>query len=215
MAPFVRSPARDAAWLVVVVLSTTMVLARAAMAQTVDSSKTTTVPAATPATRPAPIATKPQATRSALVSALGAPPITPKRAFLYSLMIPGWGQSRLDRGTAGALFAAIELGSIAMVGKTTVDLKQARRYSADSVPADYSIGTDGKIVGTGGFGPQFPVALVNTRRLHREDWFAALMFNHLISGADAFVAAQLWDVPTSVAIKPYAGGVALVATLRW
>ena len=89
------------------------------------------------------------------------------------------------------------------------------RTGVDTVPSNYTIGSDGKIVGTGGFGPQFPVALVNTRRLHREDWFAALMFNHLISGADAFVAAQLWDVPASVAVKPYTDGVALVATLRW
>ena len=211
MPPFVRSLVRGAG-LLVVVLSTTVMFVGVAMAQTVDSSKTPPVPIALPDTRGA---AKPPVARSALSSALRAPPITPKRAFLYSLMIPGWGQSRLDRGTAGALFAAIELGSIAMVGKTTVDLKQARRYSVDSVPANYAIGTDGKIVGSGGFGPQFPLALVNTRRLHREDWFAALMFNHLISGADAFVAAQLWDVPTSVAVKPYADGVALVATVRW
>ncbi|MEO7363641.1 MAG: hypothetical protein ABI120_25145 [Gemmatimonadaceae bacterium] len=191
-------------------------LANQAAAQTVDTTRTPPVPVVKPDSAKAVLVpTKPAAVRNAVLSALRAPPITPKRAFLYSLMIPGLGQSRLDRGTAGALFAAIEFASIAMVGKTTVDLMQARRYSVDSVPANYTVGSDGKIVGSGGFGPQFPVALVNTRRLHREDWFAALMFNHLISGADAFVAAQLWDVPTSVAVKPYADGVALVATLRW
>ena len=199
-----------------VVVGSTLVVANQASSQTADPTKTPPVPVVKPDSGKVATSTaKRSAVQNTAVAALRAPPITPKRAFLYSLMIPGWGQARLDRGTAGALFTAIELGSIAMVGKTTVDLKQARRYSVDTVPANYTIGSDGKIVGTGSFGPQFPVSLVNTRRLHREDWFAALMFNHLISGADAFVAAQLWDVPTSVAVKPYADGVALVATLRW
>ena len=102
-----------------------------------------------------------------------------------------------------------------MVGKTTIDLKQARRYSVDTVPINYTIDATGKIVPSGVAPGQLPTVLVSTRRLHREDWFAALVFNHLISGADAFVAAQLWDVPTSVAVKPYSDGVALVATIHW
>ena len=31
-----------------------------------------------------------------------------------------------------------------------------------------------------------------------EDWIALLVFNHLVSGADAFVAAHLWDLPAQV-----------------
>lgn len=151
----------------------------------------------------------------ALVAEVGKPPLTPKRAFLYSLMIPGWGQYRLDRGSAGALFATVELGSWAMVRKTGIDLRQSRRYSGDSLPGNYAVGTDGKIVGTGSAANLFEIGLVNTRRLHREDWFAALLFNHLISGADAFVSAQLWDVPKSLAIRPYQGGMMLVATIPW
>ena len=215
MSLFVGSLMRGAAFLLVIV-SGTVVSANPSDAQTVEPAKTPVTPVVKPdsSKRAAPTGQRP-VLKKTVVSALSVPPITPKRAFLYSLMIPGLGQSRLDRGTAGALFAAVELGSIAMVGKTTGDLQQARRYTVDTVPKNYAVGSDGKIVGTGVFGPQFPLSLVNTRRLHREDWFAALMFNHLISGADAFVAAQLWDVPTSVAVKPYADGIALVATLRW
>ncbi|MEP6833187.1 MAG: hypothetical protein ABJB74_07315 [Gemmatimonas sp.] len=186
------------------------------VAQTVDSLKIKPVPVASPdSVKNVQANPKLPGPRTTAVAALRAPPITPRRAFLYSLMVPGWGQSRLDRGTAGALFASLELGSIAMVGKTTVDLKQAQRYSVDSLPATYTIDSNGKIIGVGTFAPQLPVALVSTRRLHREDWFAVLMFNHLISGADAFVAAQLWDVPTSFAVKPYADGVMFVATVHW
>ena len=39
---------------------------------------------------------------------------------------------------------------------------------------------------------------MRTRRLHYEDWLAVLVFNHLIAGADAYVAAQLWDLPGKV-----------------
>ena len=153
--------------------------------------------------------------RSAIVQALRPPPISPKRAFLYSLAIPGLGQARLDRGTAGALFAAVELGSWAMVRKSGSDLRVARRYSEDSLPNNYSVGADGKITKVETFVSEFPVDLISTRRLHREDWFAALIFNHLISGADAFVAAQLWDVNRKVSVKPYRDGAALVATIKW
>jgi len=130
-------------------------------------------------------------------------------------MLPGLGQSRLDRGTAGALFAAIELGSLAMIRKSGIDLRQARRYSSDSLPANYTVRADGTIGGLLIFPPQFESDLVSTRRLHTEDWYAALLFNHLLSGADAFVAAQLWDVTPTVSVRPYGDGVALVATIRW
>lgn len=153
--------------------------------------------------------------RSAIVPALRPPPITPKRAFLYSLMIPGLGQSRLDRGTAGALFAAVELGSWAMVRKSGTDLRVARRYSQDSLANNYLVGADGKLTKVGTFTSEFPTELISTRRLHREDWLAALLFNHLIAGADAFVAAQLWDVNRTVTVKPYRDGAALVATIHW
>lgn len=200
---------RGTAGVVVLLITAT---ASSARAQTRDTTKTPPVRDTTTRVQPRP----PLPIRSAIVPALRPPPITPKRAFLYSLMIPGLGQARLDRGTAGALFAAVELGSWAMVRKSTSDLRVVRRYSEDSLPDSYLIGADGKtITKVGSFGSEFPVDLVSTRRLHREDWFAALIFNHLISGADAFVAAQLWDVNRSVTVKPYRDGAALVATIRW
>ncbi len=44
-------------------------------------------------------------------------------------------------------------------------------------------------------------ALLHSRKLHLEDWVAVVIFNHLIAGADAFVAAELWDFPTHMSIK--------------
>ena len=46
---------------------------------------------------------------------LAGPPIRPKTALLRSLVIPGWGQASLDRGTAGATYFALEAGSIATI----------------------------------------------------------------------------------------------------
>ena len=43
---------------------------------------------------------------------------------------------------------------------------------------------------------------------------ALLIFNHLFSGADAFVAAQLWDLPANVAIRWLPGGPMVQAAIR-
>ena len=153
--------------------------------------------------------------RSAVIAVPRKPPLTPKRAFVFSLLVPGLGQSRLDRGSAGAFFAAIELGSLAMVQKSSSDLREARRFSGDSLPGNYVLQTDGTILGSGSAAPKFPLELINSRRLHKEDWFAALAFNHLLSGADAFVAAQLWEVPASLSVLPSGDRVFVVATLHW
>ena len=39
---------------------------------------------------------------------------------------------------------------------------------------------------------------IRARRTHYEDWIAAIIFNHLFSGADAYVAANLWDFRTNI-----------------
>jgi hypothetical protein len=41
-----------------------------------------------------------------------------------------------------------------------------------------------------------------------EDWIAFIIANHLFSGADAYVAAHLWDLPTQIEVKPAPGGAA-------
>ncbi len=157
---------------------------------------------------PAPPARAPQ-----LLTRL-TPPVTPKRAFLYSLALPGFGQSRLDRGVSGALFSGVELGAIAMLRHASADLRESRRYVGDSLPVTFTI--SGKTATATSYGPNgYTEDLVRTRRLHVEDWLAVLAFNHLISGADAFVSAQLWDVPVKMTAVPRPDGALLVATIRW
>lgn len=142
------------------------------------------------------------------------PPLTPKRAFVYSALLPGFGQSMLDRGTSGALFASIELAAMVMVRRTQLDLREARRFQIDTLPNQYVVSGD-SVVKSGVFTNRYTRDLVRTRRLHVEDWLAVLAFNHLFAGADAFVAAQLWDVPVELSAFPRSGGALFVATMRF
>jgi hypothetical protein len=140
------------------------------------------------------------------------PPLTPRRAFLYSALLPGLGQSRLDRGSSGALFAAVELSALVMVRRSGADLREARRFRRDSLPATFLVSGE-KLISQGTLVTRYDEDLVRTRRLHVEDWLAVIAFNHLFAGADAFVAAQLWDVPVKLSAAPLRGGPLFVATI--
>lgn len=163
---------------------------------------------------PAPII-KPAATVAPLTQrGRFTPPLTPKRAFLYSALLPGFGQSRLDRGTSGALFASIELAAFVMMRRSQMDLREARRYQIDTLPDQYVVSGD-SVVKNGVFTNGFTRDLVRTRRLHVEDWIAVVAFNHLFAGADAFVSAQLWDVPIELSAYPRPSGAVFAATIRF
>jgi hypothetical protein len=136
------------------------------------------------------------------------PPISPRSAFLRSLFVPGLGQAALDRGTAGGIFASLEALSILMTIKTKRDLGVARRLEADSVFLEIR---NGDTV----FVPSPVAGRVRARKQHLEDWIALLIFNHLFAAADAFVAAQLWDVPARVSVTRDGDRTRLTATVRW
>ena len=185
------------------------------------------------------------------------PPISPKSAFLSSVLLPGYGQSRLDRGEAGALFVLVEAISLAMIQKSAADLRQARRFENDSLVLGYTTNSGSPVIPnptdpnggtvriecreglTPGYRPTgttvvdladgqtkplyaivcptyFSTRLVQARRTHVEDWVALLLFNHLIAGADAYVAAHLWDLPGRVSVVPApGGGTALSFQVSW
>ena len=148
---------------------------------------------------------------SSIPDSLIRPPVSPKRAFLQSLLVPGWGQSSLRRNTASSVFATMELGSLYMVAKSRADLQRARAWSRrDSIiVGDPTLGATATKI------PAVAQELLNARQLHLEDWLAALIFNHLISGADAYVAAHLWDLPARVSIRHTPAGAGLAAQFRW
>jgi hypothetical protein len=150
-----------------------------------------------------PVAVAPQAARDTITG----PPISPRSAFLRSLIVPGLGQAALDRGTAGGIFVSLEALSLLMTIKSKRDLRVARRLETDSVFFEID-GQDTVFVN--------PVAgRVRARKQHVEDWVALLIFNHLFAAADAFVAAQLWDVPARVSVQRDGDRTRLTATVRW
>lgn len=139
-------------------------------------------------------------------------PITPRRAFLYSLALPGYGQSRLGRPSAGALFVLTETIAIAMLRESRAELNEARLLRMDSlttIGVDPQTGT--RVTQRAAFGDE----LIETRRAHVEDWVAFLIANHLFAGADAYVAAHLWDLPSQVSVRQTSRGTTVAARIRW
>ena len=152
-----------------------------------------------------------------IAPAIERAPISPARAFFYSAAVPGLGQAKLDRPNYGAVFFLLEVTAVAMANRTAADVRAARSFQADSVPATYKRDPTTGAVQLGASGlplvetwkvSSYPAELVKARRLQYEDWLAIIIFNHLFSGADAFVAAQLWDLPQRVKLRavPLRGG---------
>jgi hypothetical protein len=145
------------------------------------------------------------------VARIPRPPLSPRRAFLYSLALPGYSQSKLNRPTTGALFVLTESIALVMLRESAAELRQARRFRTDSLV-------------TIGFEPNgTPITqrsayndrLVDIRRGHVEDWIAFLIANHLFAAADAYVAAHLWDLPTQISVESRRDGGALAARVSW
>ncbi len=137
------------------------------------------------------------------------PPLSPRRAFLTSLLAPGYAQTRLERPHAAMLFAVVEIGAIGMAMKSAQDLREAKGVPKDSIVATYKTDAAGKAVldpKTGLPVPdtyiksRFNLDRVKARRVHYEDWIAAIAFNHLFAGADAYVAANLWDFRANIGV---------------
>ena len=152
-------------------------------------------------------------------------PISPGRAFVRSLIIPGSGQVAMNRSVAAGVYAFVEFAAIGMARKSALDLRQARRAPADSTVVRYERDPlTGELVLDPETGQPVPAEFtisdvggrVRARKQHLEDWIALLIFNHLFSAADAYVAAHLWDFPASVGATVAPGREARVtASIAW
>ena len=156
-----------------------------------------------------------------------APPISAGRAFLYSALVPGLGQAALDRKYSGAVFFLIEAFSLSVARRSADDLQLAQAFLGDSVPVRYDIDPTTGVARRDAKGNPvvaewrvsgYTTDLVRARKLQLEDWVAVVVFNHLIAGADAFVAANLWDLPRHVSLRAFptrrGAGVAMSLSFR-
>jgi hypothetical protein len=152
------------------------------------------------------------------------PPVSPGKAFLNSVIVPGLGQSRLARPIPGAIFAGVEVLSIVMLLKTDNELRIAKAQASNAIVNSYRIdpSTGAPILDQNGqFVPldtvpnRFDTERVDAKRSQVEDWVAVLIFNHLIAGADAFVASLLWDFPARVGFRQLPRGMGVGLSVRW
>lgn len=152
------------------------------------------------------------------------PPVSPGRAFLTSLFVPGLGQSRLGRQLPGAIYAGIEAMSVVMLLKAQNDLRIARSQAASRIVSRYRVNestgapvldANGRFVPLDTVPNRFDTERIAARRTQVEDWIAVLAFNHLFAGADAFVASLLWDLPARVGARHLPRGFGLGLSVRW
>jgi len=123
------------------------------------------------------------------------------------------------------LFAVVEVGSIGMARKSAIDLQEAKALRGDSVVATYKIDENtglaqidpktGLPIPDTYIASRFTDDRVKARRTHYEDWIAAIIFNHLFSGADAYVAANLWDFRTNIGAVASGRGGVVYASVSW
>ena len=122
------------------------------------------------------------------------------------------------------LFAVIEVGSIGMARKSAMDLAEAKALAKDSIVATYQIDPNtglavidpktGLPIPETYIASRFTPDRVKARRTHYEDWIAAIVFNHLFSGADAYVAANLWDFKANIGVVATPRSAGVYASLR-
>lgn len=119
--------------------------------------------------------------------------ISPRGAFLRSLVIPGWGQSELGAPGRGGIYFALEAGSLWMYIKSDRKLDEARE--GERIRRETGQLTEDQID-----------PLVRDRQNQREDWLTLSIFWLFFSGADAFVTAHLQDFDVHVNAVPQPGG---------
>jgi hypothetical protein len=112
--------------------------------------------------------------------------ISPLNALWRSMLLPGWGQARLNRKLAGGIFVGWEAVTLGMTLKTRSELRYLRRN--ESGRAD-------------------------DKRQEHEDWVVLLAFNHLFSGLEAYVSAHLADFPGDLRFEAVPGGVGASVSL--
>jgi hypothetical protein len=205
-----------------------------AIAQRIDSTQVAAKPqklARITECLPIPVDTTAQVTVPSVIIGPVAPksgpppcrvPISPGSAFLRSFLLPGAGQMKLARKKAATVFIVAEVGTVAMSIKSWSDLAKAKN-ARDTVPTPVLDDQGQPVIDSVTNEPKVTYApknknladRVKARRTHLEDWLAAMIFNHLFSGADAFVAANLADFNTNVQAEYTDRRVRVLARIAW
>src|SRR5215510_7131304 len=76
------------------------------------------------------------------------PPITPRRAFFYSFLVPGYSQTVLGRHKAAAAFILVEAISLSMIRESVADVNEVKRTENDTLIVSYVDGQGAPVVQT-------------------------------------------------------------------
>jgi hypothetical protein len=116
--------------------------------------------------------------------------ISPGNALWRSMLLPGWGQARLNRKLAAGMFVAWEGVTLGMSLKTRRELRYLRRTQSGRA---------------------------DDKRQEHEDWLVLLAFNHLFAGLEAYISAHLADFPGDLRFQalPNGLGASFSVPLRW
>jgi hypothetical protein len=106
--------------------------------------------------------------------------VRPMGAFLRSFILPGWGQAATDRPMTGAAFVAWEGITAMMTLKAQHEVNYFKEIHSPNLQA---------------------------KRQEVQDWLVLWVFNHLFSGAEAYVSAHLMDFPPDLKVRAFPGGV--------
>ncbi len=101
-------------------------------------------------------------------------PTTPTGAMLRSFLVPGWGQAVYGRKVTAGIMLGIEGLSMGMILK----VKSEQAYAEET--------------GSGRW---------RQKRQEQQDWITILVFNHLMSGLEAYVSSHLYDFPGDLELR--------------
>lgn len=131
--------------------------------------------------------TRTDTTRLVLPSDTMRPGVKPMGAFLRSFVVPGWGQAVTDRPMTGAVFVAWEGVTAMMTLKAQQEANYFKRIHSANLKA---------------------------KRQEVQDWLVLWIFNHLFSGAEAYVSGHLHDFPPDLKVRAFPGGIGVTIPIH-
>ena len=114
-------------------------------------------------------------------------PTTPMGAMFRSFLIPGWGQAVYGRKVTAGMMMGVEGLALGMLLKIGNEIHQVA--PTDSIR-------------------------LTAKRQERQDWITIVVFNHLMSGLEAYVSSHLYDFPGDLQLRALpTGGMGVGVTL--
>ncbi len=113
--------------------------------------------------------------------------VRPMGAFLRSFILPGWGQAATGRPMTGAAFVAWEGVTAMMTFKAEQEANYFKRIHSSNL---------------------------RLKRQEVQDWLVLWVFNHLFSGAEAYVSGHLKDFPPDLKVRAFPGGIGVSIPLH-